>query len=346
MIIDRGLLLSRLNEASIGLSTSKETTEQSGVFAFENGFLTTFNGEIMVRVQSPLDFDVTVSAVDLWKLIEKIPDAQIKVWLDEGKFWVQSITKDEDDKCEPTREYWTAVEAQNSLPIDMLPQPAKWSRLMEGTVTHLIQAARICSKEDDDYLTKLVHVTPNFIESTDNNRFFRMTAPTGFPGDTLMPAASMLSLKGLELTKVSFAEGWAYFRTSSGGLLAVRSVLEEYHDDIDSLMEMKDAHAVTLPQNLAEMVGLAEIFTESTVSVQIDKGKLTLTATKDHGGATERKKLAYKGPPIHFQVNPKFLVEILEKTRDVLVGNGKMKMTSGSIQFIVALEMPEDFNKE
>lgn len=340
MNVARGLLLNRLTEAKIGLSAGeKETTEQSNVFVFEDGMLTTFNGSIMVRVESPLDFDVMVNATDLLALISKIPDDEITMHIKEGELRIKGNG----------RSYGIRVEQENTMPIGELPSPSKWSKLADNTVTQMIQAARVCSNEKDvDDLTKLVHITPKLIEASDNDRLFRSSSPTGFPGEILIKAKLIMELKGLELTKVSFVEGWVYFKSSSGAMIALQSEVETYHDEIDGILEMEDAEKVTLPQPLVEIVERSEIFTtgddDAKVHVSIADGKLVLVARKENGWARESKPLAYKGRPLHFQVNPKFLVEMLNKTRDVLVSvgdNPKMKMTTEKVQFVVCLDAAE-----
>lgn len=340
MQLSRGLLLNRLNEARIGLSTGEEETEQSNTFAFQNGKLTTFNGRIMVTVDSPLEFDVIVNAKDLLDLMTKLPDDEIQIDIVGNEL----VIKGEE------RSYGITVETENNMPLHEISSPSEWHRLKEDVLQHMIQGARICSKEEDAYLTKMVHISGDKIEASDNDRFYMAEIPTGFPEEVLIEADIILQLKGLELIKVSLAEGWVYFKTSSNAIIAVRTTLDEYMSEIDSIMEMKNSQKVLLPQNLKEIIERSQTFTtqdaDARITIHIENGMLILTARKETGWAKEKKRLAYKGTPLTFSIPPKFLIEMLERTREVMVGDYKMKMTTEKIQFVVTLDMPGESNSE
>ena len=331
MLVNRGALLARLHEASIGLA-SKETIEQSSCFVFHAGQLVTFNDNIMVRCESPLDFDAAVPAQDLLGMVSKCPDEEIKIYLQDGELIVKG-------------KKWTAgiaVSAEMSLPVGAVPQPEKWHCLEEGVLGTLQQAARTCGDDEAQYLATCVHITPARIEGCDNYRLFRADGATGFPADVLVPAESIQQLEGLEITEVSIGTGWVHFKTSTGTQIAVRCSHEPYHKGIDALLDMKDPEKIVLPSNLAEMVERAEVFNTATydakVGVELAGNTLTITSRKDSGWYKEQKDIEYAGRAMAFTINPKFLVEILKRTRDVLVDYRKMKVVNGAAQFVVALQ--------
>lgn len=333
MNIGRGLLLSKLNEAAIGLS-SKEILEQSNCFIFKDGRLTTFNDDIMVRMASPLDFDMVVNATDLLAILAKIPDDEIEITRTDNEVRING----------QRRTAGLAVASEVHLPLDAVPSPVKWSRLGEGVAGLLQQATRTCGKDETQYLATCVHVTPELIEACDNQRLFRVNCTTGFPDRVLIPAASMDMLEGLEVMKVSIGKGWVFFKTLGGAEVALRCSHEDYQKGIDQLLELKEPETMTLPANLKEMVERAEIFNtaayDARVSIHINKGELTISSRKDGGWYKERKKIRYEGRELEFEINPKFLVEILSRTRDIEVDDRRIKIISGNIQFVVALLMP------
>lgn len=330
MLTNRGALLARLHEATPGLA-SKATIEQSDCFVFKNGRLTTFNDTIMVRVESPLDFDVVVNAADFMGMVSKCPDEEVTVWLHEGELRIKGNMKKAGISCSQ----------DVALPLDAVPTPDKWHRLGEGTLGLLQQAARTCSDDDTQFLATCVHVTPDRIEASDNYRLFRVDGATGFPVEVLIPAESIEAIEGMEVVRVAVGEGWAYFKTSSGAEIAVRCSHEKYNDKVDEALAMHNPQEITLPANLAEMVERAEVFNtaqyDAKVGVRIAEGELTLTSRKDNGWYKERKKIEYSGRTLDFEINPKFLVDILARTREVLVDDRKMKIASDRVQFVVAL---------
>lgn len=330
MNIARGVLLAKLNEASIGLS-AKEVLEQSSCFVFQGDWLTTFNDNIMVRVKSPLDFNAIVSASEMIGILSKMPDETVDITRVGGEVAIKGKRRDAGIAC--------ADDVQ--LPIDAVPEPEAFSRLEEGAMAAMQQAARTCGSDDTQYLTTCVHVTPDMIEGCDNFRFIRIEGKTGFRSEVLIPAASVAELEGIEIAKVSIGEGWVHFKTTGGARVSVRCSHESYHKDLDALLKMTEPEKIALPPNLAEIVERAEVFhtgeRDARIGISIESGQLTIESKKDEGWYRERKKLPYQGRAFAFEINPKFLVEILKRTRDVIVDERKMKIATGKISFIVSL---------
>jgi hypothetical protein len=335
MIINRGALLARLNEATVGLA-SKETVEQSNSFVFYDGVLMTFNDAIMVRVKSPLDFNVVVNAADLLGIVGKIPDEDVELKINEGELRVIGNR----------RKAGLVIAAEMLLPVADVPRADKWSRLVEGTTGSMQQAARVCNDDGSQYLTTCVHVGPDRVEGCDNFRVYRVDGPTGFPASVLLPASAVTELDGLDLTHVAVGQGWTHFQTASGAEISLRCDHGKYFADIDAVLELADAETIILPANLAEMVERAEVFhngeLDALIGIRIGGGELAITSMKDGGWYKERKKIRYDGRPLNFKINPAFLVEVLKKTRDVMVDNFKIKIASERFQFVVALQAKTD----
>lgn len=334
MKISRGELLSRLHEAAIGLS-SKEVLEQSNCFVFKGETLTTFNDNIMVRVANPLGFDVVVNAANLMGILSKMPDEEIDIRLGEGELRVKSPNK--------ARAAGIACVTDVALPLDAVPAPEKWFRLQEGVNGLLQQAARTCGTDEQKYLTTVVHVTPDRIEACDDSRLFRVDVATGFPQEILLPAASVHELESMEITRVSVSPGWAHFKTASGARISVRCSHEKYHDGLDAVLEMDKPVKLVLPSDLKDLVERASVFHSAQyndkMNVEIADGELVLRSRKDGGWYRERNAIPYTGRPLVFEIQPQFLVSILERTRDVKVDNRKMKIVSDKVQFVVSLSM-------
>lgn len=334
MKIARGSLLSRLNEASIGLS-SKEVLEQSNSFVFKDGRLTTFNDDIMVRVASPLDFDVVVNASDLMGILAKIPDDEITIVLKDGELRIKSPSK--------TRAAGIGCSTEVALPLDAVPTPGKWFRLAEGINGIMQQAARTCGNDEARYLTTCVHATPKRIEACDDERMFRVDLETGFPDEVLIPAASVHELERIEISRVAIGKGWVHFKTTAGAEISIRCSHEKYHPNVDDILKMNNPVKLVLPAELGDTIERAEVFHTAAfadkIGVRISNNELTITSRKENGWYKERQAVAYKGRELAFEIQPQFLVEVLARTRDVLVDDRKMKIANDKVQFIVSLLM-------
>lgn len=346
MNISRGELLSKLNEASIGLGQgAKKTVAQSDCFIFttidEIPTLITFNDEIMVRVPSPLDFDVIVGATELLAILARIPDDEIMVSLVNGEFRIKGKTK--------TRVAGLVTQAELAMPLDVIAAPGKWHRLGEGVARLMQQAAYVCGDDEAMHLATHVHVTPDRIEACDNKRMFRADIATGFPGEILLPATSLHELEGMEILKVSMGEGWCHFKTSGGAVISLRCSHEPYID-LDIALEVNNPSKLVLPAELKDIVQRAEVFQDSKfntrIGIRLTEDQLTITSRKESGWYREKKGIEYSGRDIFFEIQPQFLVEMLERTRDVLVDDRKMKAESSGIQFVVVLSVKEEEPEE
>ena len=58
---------------------------------------------------------------------------------------------------------------------------------------------------------------------------------------------------------------------------------------------------------------------------------------------SDKKKIKYKGIDIEFEINPNFLIEILQRSPKVLIDhNHKMIIVTDNIEFVVALTKSEN----
>ena len=339
MNINREVLVKALRFARLGTATRGETLEQSNAFVFVNQKLITFNDEIMTQSDSPMDITAAVLADEFLKVIEKMPDEELDVEL-KGDEIILKGTK---------RTAGITAFKEIQLPYDAVPGPDKWSKLGDGVLKMLQQAARTCGTDITQEMTTLVHITPKMIEACDNWRLFRAVMDTGFPEECLLPASSVTQIAQLDLRRVSLHEGWAHFRTADKQIVSIRTSKEKYHEGMDKLLDIGAAQDVRLPKNLADIISRTVVMMsaeeEPHVRIKLKEGELTVESRKDSGWYRERKKIEYTGDVMEFDVHPKFLVEILQRTHKVQVGKAhRIKMEADGVQFVVALikSVPKD----
>jgi hypothetical protein len=327
MLVQRGQLLAKLNEAVVGVKTD-EGVEQSNCFTFRDGVLTTFNDTVMVRVPTPLPgIDCVVNATDLMGLLAKVPDEDLDIKLREGELLVKG----------KRRRAGIAVQSEFLLPVNEVPRPTAWVRLPEGVNTALQQAAKTCEKKDADFLYTTVNVTPEWVEGADGDRMLRVTTPTGFTEQVLLPADGVAALEGMELQKVCQEPGWVHFKTAQ---VSLRSSSQEYIKGVEGVLAI-EGHNITLPANLGEILERAEVCNsggyDNRVGLAFEDDELYITARKEGVWYKEQKAVAYQGPPLAFEVNPKLLREVLRHTRDVVVDQHKMKIEYDRHEFIIVV---------
>ena len=336
MKVNRKELLDVLTTASVGI-TKREVLEQSNSFIVDSENLITFNGEIFTKVASPLpDVSGSVPAEDLLALLAKFPDEELEVHTLKNELRVKG----------KKREAGITMSADVHLPFDDVPGPDVWTDVPEALPSALVQAARICGRDEALPRTMEVHVTPDWVEASDNYRIFRSTITTGLKGEVLFPGTSIEMVGNLVFKKLSQPPdtGWIHFQTKKGHQVSIRCSKGKY-PDLGKFLEVGEGKKVVLPENLSEILSRAEVMQDfnAIVGVVIEDGLLTLSARKDQGWYKESKSIDYDTvwPPIKFEVNLRFLQEILKTTRKVTVSENRMRIRSGETTFVVCLETGE-----
>lgn len=332
MKVERERLLKTLDVAVVGTSP-REILEQSNSFVFTDEHLITFNGEIFTRVDNPLpEVRGAVPAEDFRQILHKFPDDMIEVFTKDGEVRIKGSRK----QAGLTRQ------KDIGLLYGDVPKPGDWSEPPPEFMGTILQAARVCGRDDSQPRTTEVHVTSKYVEASDSYRFFRCTMETGFDKELLIPAISVNAVGSLAFEKVSVKGGWLHLRRRGGHRVSLRCSKGEYLP-FDKIIQLKDPKKVRLPANLSEVLARAEVMQDSgndaMVSIRIEDGKLTLKAKKDTGWYEESRDIKYSGERLSFDVNPAFLEEILTKTRTVRVSGSRMKIEAGDTIFIVCLDV-------
>lgn len=331
MKANREALLAALRFANLGVAQS-ESLEQSNTFVFTEKELITFNDEVMTRSPTPLPgIQGAVVAREFMALVDKLPDEELEIEIKGEEIILKGTRRTAGVTCY----------AEITLPYDAVPLPEEWSTLKENVLDMLQQAARTCGRDVTQELTMMVHVTPKLVEACDNFRLFRATLPTGFPGEGLLMGSGVTLLDGLGVQKVSMGQGWAHWQTEDKRVISLRCGEGKYHDKMEQALNLGKAEETSLPANLDEIVSRTTITMsgdeDPAIGVALESGKLTVTSRKAEGWYKETKKVKYEGEGMEFSVHPKFLLEMLKRTRRVMVNKTRMKMTADGIEFVVAL---------
>lgn len=329
MKVNRKELKEILETAKIGL-TSRETIKQSNMFVFKDGELITFNEEIMTRQKSPLDFSGVVYAEDFIKLMGKFPEEEVEIFDKKEEIIIKGKRKSAGVTCQ--------TEVQ--LLYQDVPTPEKWRKFPKGIFDMMLQASRICSTDPAKPTAMYVHVTPEYIEATDGFRLFRATLETGFKNPILISALSIAAVAPFKPMKYSVGKGWVHFKTDDGAKISAICSHEDFLD-CSAILEIEEFDEVSLPGNLSEILDRAEIMKDpdmdANVQLTFEDGKMTIKAQKDTGWYKEKKKVKYSGDKLEFKAHPGLLKELFSRTRNVKVGEGKLKIEHENIEFVVAL---------
>jgi len=332
MKVDRKELVEKLTLADLGRvgGSELETLIQCRSYVLKDKQLITFNGEICCKIPTELDFDVAIPGDDFKRLLQKFPDDEIELEKKNNEIVITGKRKKAGILFEEIQ-----------LPYDEIPDKGTWSIVDPDVPKMLKFASNTCGKDYAQILTTLVHITPDYIEASDNFRLFRGTVSTGFSDNFCLRGATAREISRLDLSEVCHKDGWLHFKCEDGAVVSCRCAGEEYHDNIGSVLAVTGEECV-LPSNLADILERAQVMQDTDSEnpkafVQLNKNELYLKTQKDQGWYEERKRIKYDGEEIKFQVNPQFLYDILSYTRKVVVAEKRIKIEVDNIEFVAAL---------
>lgn len=324
-------LLKRLKMAQVGVS-DRGILEQSECFVFTDGRIIAFNDEVLVNTKGLKGIEGAVRANELILFLERYPDKEVTVEIDQSKLKVKG----------KRRQANLTLERKIRLPFITVPKPETWHTLEASVPLSLQYASEVCGQDETQWMSTCVHVTPRIIEACDNYRAIRIAEKTGFPQEVCLPAASIERLLQVgELSAVSISGGWCHFKTKSDAVVSLRTLAGSYRDDIKNV-GLFDAEEVKLPARLKEIVSRATVLISpgyaALVKVELKNNRLVVESHGEAGWYAEEKKVPYKGSHLAFEVNPKLLQDLLGLSHTVEIGKGKMRIKSSNMVFTIVLQ--------
>lgn len=331
---NREQLLRKLEAVAPGLAT-REAVEQSSCFVFQDGQVITFNDEIACSIECEIGVDGAVAAKPLLDLLGKLTEETIDVAPKGNELIVKG----------KRRRAGITLEAEIALPVGAVDKPKKWKDLDPEFADAVGVVQQCASKDANQFALTCIHITPDCVEACDNFQLARYPLKTGVKKACLVKRDSLKHVTGLGMTEVSETRTWIHFRNPTGLVLSVRREVMDYQD-LTNILQM-DGTPTTLPGGLAEAVEKAEIFSaenseNNVVIVQLTKDELRLKGIGATGWYEERKKVVWKGDDLSFNIAPKLLLDITERTNDCSIVPGRLKIDGGKFIYVTCLGKIED----
>ena len=335
MKINRTKLLGCLQSVEAGLTT-KEQNEQSDCFVFQNEILTTFNEEIACqKINTPLkDIDGAILAKPILALLNAWTTEEINIDVKDNKLRLWNHNKRAS----------LAMQEEILMPISSLEYSEKWIDIPEGFLDALILACSCVAKNDDRFELSCVHIHPNWIEASDNEQIIKYKINTGLSESCIVQGSSIKRvLHTCEFNQMSVSKSWLHFQRNDL-VISCRRYNDEY-PQLDEFYEC-DGHEVFLPKELVPAVESASILSEEfmdgkKVKVTLKDNEVIVKGEGPQGWYEEAQTVEYDGKPITFQIAPKLLTDITQKTDKCLIGSDKIKIEHENFQYVACLEKVE-----
>lgn len=335
--INRIELMRSLQMVEPGLAQRKELVEQSKCFVFKDGEVITFNDEIACRSQTKLKLTGAVPAKPLLALLNKLAVDEVDI----------ELKGDELSVGKGRQQAFFRLEKEITLPIDSAEKPGtKWLPIHDRFAEAVDLVQECAGRDESKFAFTCVHLTPKWIEATDDNQLTRFKLKTGVRENCLIRRDSIKHVTGIEVVEFNETDTWIHFRNSDGLVMSCRRYLEEY-PELDSIIDFNGT-AATLPKKLGKAAEIAEVFTSESenkeVRVDMRAGKARIMGVGSSGYYREISDIDYTGPNICFMISPKLLKELTSKYNDCEISDEKMKIQGDKWVYVASLGVVEVTN--
>lgn len=367
--VKRETLLACLESVQPGLS-SREISEQTDCYCFKDGYVHSFNDEIACRAPSPLPKEYTgaVKAAKCLDILRKLPEEELEVKIRDG------------DLVFAGKRRWAGLrlEAEIMLQFSSVERPKEWHKLPPEFGDAVSIVARCASRDQSKFVATCVHVTPKFLEASDDTQVCRWPLPLpGLPEATVVRHTSLLHVAQMGASDFSLTDNWLHFKSkqskpcpacdgegkkdcpkcggkgklsTAGLVMSCRRFVEDY-PDLSDCYKVNGAKPVTLPKGLADACDKAAVFSSENVDdnlVRIDMkpGKLKIRSDGVSGWYLESRVLKYDGPALQFYCPPALLTDVVKKHNEVLISPDKIWVKATSYTWMSCLHVPQDNQPE
>jgi len=339
MKINRSEFLQSLKSIKPAID-EKDNLEQANSFIFNNGNIHTYNDEIGMQIESPVNIDAVVKAKELYSLLGKIKDDEISISMKDNEF----IIKGKRIKAGIKKQEETLINLD-----EIFPKIDKWSKVPDDFKKALSICLLSASKDNTRPILTCLHIKDDIIESSDNEQLTIYTMSKKckvFKKGILIPENIVKDLIKYNITHVSYnRDNWIDFKSEENVIISCRMYKGEYADL--SQFILNKGTKITFPNNINDILNKMEVFQKEeqdalqTVNIKINKGIFSVRSENQYGWVEESVKTKNKKNVI-FNVGPKILLNILNTTKKAMIGDNVIQFNTDNYVHIIAKENNND----
>lgn len=334
MQVNRQALLLSLEQVSPGLSTVRETVEQSSCFVFHEGEVVTFNDEIACTAKTPLDgVEGAVPAAPLMALLGKLAEEDVNITIDDGEFRIAGAG----------RRGGLRMAEEVLLPIQKVERPKNWQPLDEAFCEAVTIVQQCAGNDVDKFLLTCVHLNPEFVEACDNYQMARYPVAVAIRRPTLVKRDAIKHITGLDMAEIAETKNWVHFRNPAGLVLSCRRYMEDF-PDLSGTLKKHGGTQITLPGGMAEAIDKADVLSSENsennqIMVKLSPGRMAIRGSGTLGWWEERKKVGYAGPAMSFMISPKLMTEICKRHNECEISDDAnlLRVNGGKFTYVSCL---------
>jgi len=331
--------LLRILESCIAGLNPKESLEQSSCFAFDDGSVTTYNGEILCRASVVNDEGAkflchgAVPAKPLLDTLRKSPDEVVSIEAHDDHISIKGTG----------RKQKIVMASDIMLSTHEVEEPSEFVDLPPVFSEALALVSTFAGKDLENYELNCVAIGPKGLQSTNRFTAIRYVVGSGrSEGMVLIRAASIKPLTGLGLAKASYGKEFVWFETYSGTKVAVRLIIADY-PNLSAIFTEEAKAKVDLPASAADMIGrsvpfVAENANGKIIEIHLGNKNLIVTAKNGMGEFYEEKEITYDGESVAFRVNPESFNHLFRSGASIEVTNTSLRTKGDGYCLVISAE--------
>ena len=336
MKINRDEFIEVLIKIRPGLSR-KNIIEQSTHFVFTGKTIVTYNDQISISYPFESDFICSVDADKFYKILFGISSKEIELSFIENKLEIKGKgTK----AALVTMQEGPIYERLETLDIDK----GRWQKVPDDFLEGLFFCMFSASKDLSLQELTCIFVDKTIMVSSDDIRISQYKMEKGVRDSFLIPASSVSEMKNYNFEEYKVGDSWIHFKTKEEAIFSVRRIQGEFNYEWESFFEV-EGEEVIFPKTLKEAIQSTEILAEGDfdidkeIKVIIENSKIVCRGEGPYGNIEVEEEIKDSSLTLSFFINPIFFKEILEKSGNVIIGDGVALFKSDKFEHVMLLSV-------
>ncbi len=186
-----------------------------------------------------------------------------------------------------------------------------------------------------------IHLQGNVVESCDNFRITQFIVNDVNFASVLIPFSAAEHLAKFNPTHYSYDGNWIHFFNEYDVALSCRTAEGTFPDTTQFLQV--DGEHIDFPKNLPAALNRASVFLDEAnplCSIKLKEG-ITIRGQNAVGWFEEKIDSLYMGNEIAFQIQPKYLIDIMKRDCEVIIAERMLKFVSPGFIHCCAFQTEE-----
>jgi len=338
MKINRMIFLNLLNIMKPIVSESGILDINKKFIFIKNKGIVVSNDKEMIFYKFDIDFDCVVFAEPIFKLLNNINEEEyIEILREDNFLFMKSKFLNMTLNCMEYDISFINIILKNIEKIS-------WEKIPENFFKGIRLNIFSTSSSFVHPVLNCIHVNKNLIMSSDNFRITQFVMNNIISNPLLIPLSSAKEF--IKLKKMNFYgiyEGWLYMKSENFYFCC--RIMEGQYPSISQFFTI-EGDKISIPIEFKKIIEISSVMTgdedfEKKVTIWIKNGYIYCEGKCASGDIQGKSAIKYK-KKIEFQINPKFLLDILDITNELIYTENYVMFFSENFKHLISLYEKEE----